>query len=63
MEAACFMMLIMDLPDLFGITARSANIVIRICDSLEFADWLHVISDPVVVRVYAGSTEDEVRRF
>ncbi|KAG0563072.1 hypothetical protein KC19_8G003000 [Ceratodon purpureus] len=62
-DAACFMMLTMDLPSLFGIMARPANRKIRIRDSLEFRDWLHVISDPVVVRVYAGSTEHEVRRF
>lgn len=37
--------------------------VIRVRDSFEFADWLHVIRNPVVVKVYAGTTEDEVRRF
>jgi hypothetical protein len=62
-DAACFMMLTSDLSSLFGIMARPANRVISVRDSPEFADWLHVISDPVVVRVYAGSTEDEVRRF
>ena len=62
-NAACFMMLTRDLPSLFGIMARSANRVIRIRDSLEFDDWLHVISDLVVVRIYAGSTEDEVHSF
>jgi hypothetical protein len=62
-DAACFMMLTMDLSSLFGIIARHANMVIRVRDSHEFADWLHVISDPIVVRIYVGSTEDEVRSF
>ena len=62
-DVACFMMLTRDLPSLFGIMAEQANMVIRVRDSHEFADWLHVILDPVVVRVYAGSTEDEVCSF
>ena len=41
-DAACCTMLTMDLPNLFGIMTRSANMVIRICDSHEFADWLDV---------------------
>ena len=58
-----FMMLTRDLPSLFGIMARPANMLIRIRDSPEFDDWLHIISDLVVVRVCAGSTKDEVRSF
>ena len=62
-DTACFKMLTGDLPSMFGIMARPANMVIRVWDSFELADWLHVISDPVVVRIYAGRTEDEVRSF
>lgn len=56
MDGAYFMMLTMDLPSMFGIMARPANMVIIIRDSLEFADWLHMMLDHVVVKVYAGST-------
>lgn len=43
--------------------ALPANMMIRVRDRHEFADWLHVISDHVVVRIYAESTEDEVHSF
>jgi hypothetical protein len=62
-DAVCFMMLTKDLPNLSGIMVRPANKVIKVRDSPEFADWLHVITDPVIVWDYAGSTEDEVRSF
>jgi len=32
-------------------------------DLPEFDDWLHVISDPIVVKVYAGSDEHERAAF
>ena len=62
-DAACFMMLTLDLPSLFGIIARPANMLIGVRDDPQFDDWLHVISDPVVVRVFAGEDEAEVRSF
>lgn len=59
LDAACIMMLTSDLPDLFGITARHAKRSVKVRDFVEFNDWLHVISDHVVVRVYAGNNSDE----
>ncbi len=59
LDAACFMMLTRDLPDLFGIMARPANRRVPVRDLPEFSDWLHVISDPIVVRVFGGSDEDQ----
>ena len=59
LDAACFMMLTRDLSDLFGIMARPANRKVKIRDLPEFSDWLHVISDPIVVRVFGGSDADQ----
>jgi hypothetical protein len=59
LDAACIMMLTLDLPDLFGTMARPANRRVKIRDEPEFADWLHVVSDPVVVRVFAGHSDEE----
>jgi hypothetical protein len=59
LDAACFMMLTRVLPTLFGIMARPANRKVPVKDLPEFHDWLHVISDPIVVKVYAGSDEHE----
>lgn len=59
LNTACFMMLTEDLPELFGVMARPANRKVRLRDLSEFDDWLHVISDPIVVRVYAGDTVEE----
>ena len=50
-DAACFMMLTTDLSSMFDIITRPANMMIRVRDSPKFADWLHVISDPIVVPV------------
>jgi hypothetical protein len=44
-----------DLSDLFGIMACSANRRVKIRDLVEFSDGLHVVSDPIVVRVYVGA--------
>jgi len=60
LDNACFMMLTLDLPDLFGIMARPANRNVKPKDLPEFKDWVHVISDPIVVKVYMG--EDSVAR-
>ncbi len=63
LDAACFMMLTKDLPTLFGIMARPANRKVPVRDFPEFDDWLHVISDPIVVKVYAGNDEHERAAF
>jgi hypothetical protein len=63
LDAACFMMLTRDLPALFGIMARPANRKVPVKDLSEFDDWLHVISDPIVVKVYAGSDVDQKAQF
>jgi hypothetical protein len=63
LDAACFMMLTSDLPALFGIMARPANRKVPVKDLSDFDDWLHVISDPIVVKVYAGSDVDQRAQF
>jgi hypothetical protein len=49
LDAACFMMFTKDLPALFGSMARPTNRKVPVRDLPEFDDWLHVISDPIVV--------------
>jgi hypothetical protein len=63
LDSACFMMLTQDLPALFGIMIRPANRKVKVKDLPEFDDWLHVVSDPIVVKVYVGSTEEERTEF
>jgi hypothetical protein len=63
LDADCFMMLTIDLPALFGIMARLANRKVLVRDLPKFDIWLHVISDPIVVKVYAGSDEHERAAF
>ncbi|CAK9188676.1 unnamed protein product [Sphagnum troendelagicum] len=63
LDAACFIMLTRDLPTLFGIMARPANRKVPVKDLSDFDDWLHVISDPIVVKVYAGSDVDQRAQF
>jgi hypothetical protein len=63
LDAACFIMLTRDLPTLFGIMARPANRKVPVKDLLDFDDWLHVISDPIMVKVYAGSDVDQRAQF
>jgi hypothetical protein len=57
------MMLTRDLPTFFGIIARPANWKVLVRDLPEFDDWFHVISDPILVKVYAGSDEHERTAF
>lgn len=57
------MMLTLDLPSMCGIMARPANRLIRVRDAPQFNDLLHLILEPVVVRIYAGEGEAEVRNF
>ncbi len=59
LDAAYFMMLTKDLSILFVIMAHLANRKVPVKDLTEFDDWLHVIFDFIVVKVYAGSDEDE----
>jgi hypothetical protein len=61
LDSACLMMLTQDLPAVFGIMIRPANRKVK--DLPEFDDWLHVVSDPIVVKVYAGSTDEERTEF
>jgi hypothetical protein len=63
LDAACIMILTLDLPDLFGIMAWLANHRIKIGDLVEFNDWLHLISDPEVVRVFADNDSNERNMF
>jgi hypothetical protein len=63
LDAACIMMLILNFADLFGIMTRPANRRVKIRDLVEFNDWLHVIFDPVVVRVYVGNDSNEMNIF
>jgi hypothetical protein len=50
-DATCFMMLTKDLPALFGIMVRPANCKVLVRNLPEFDDWLHVISEPIVVKM------------
>ena len=63
LDVVCFCMLTRDLPELFGIMARPANRRMKIRDLVEFSDWLHVVSNSIVVRVYAGSERAEMDSF
>jgi hypothetical protein len=47
----CFMMMTKDLLVLFGMIGRPANMKVKIKDLEEFVCWIHIISDPVVVKV------------
>jgi hypothetical protein len=59
LDVACFMMLTKDLSALFGIMARPANRKVSVKDLPEFNDWLHVIFDPIVIKVYAEDDEHQ----
>jgi len=56
-DATYFMMLTKDLPALFGIMVRLTNCKMLVRDFLEFDDWLHVICEPIVVKMYVGNDE------
>ena len=59
LDDVVFMTLSLDLLDLIGSIARFANRIIKVRDDHEFDNWLHVISKPVVVKVFAGNTIEE----
>ena len=54
LDSACFMILTVDLPKLIGNIARPANRRINVRDATVFKDWIHVISDPIVVKINGG---------
>ena len=57
------MMLTRGFFDLFGIMARPANQRVQARDLSKFSDWLHVILDPVMVKVFAGGIEAQRMAF
>ena len=63
LDASCFCMLTFDLPNLFGIMARHTNCQIKMRDLADFSDWLYVVLDPIVVRVYVRRDCDERYNF
>jgi hypothetical protein len=58
-DVACFCMLSQDLPLLLGAIIRPDNRKVMIKNFEGFGNRLHIISDLVVVRVYAGETDLE----
>lgn len=56
-------MLTVDLPALFGIMACPACRKIYVRNPQEFREWLYVIFDPIVVKVFAGSNDEEREDF
>jgi len=57
LDATCFMMLTLDLLDLFGTMMRSMSRVAWPKDFKEFDGWFNVILDPIVVKVYASNDD------
>lgn len=47
------------MPDFFGIIAFLENRKVKVRDLPEFSDWLHVISNLVIIRVFGGSDTDQ----
>ena len=58
-DVAYFFMLSQNLSLLLGAIIRPANRKVRLRDFEGFRNWLHVISDPVVIKVYTGETDVE----
>lgn len=58
-DAASFVLDVNDLSSLLGKIVRQAKRRIHTKDIEYFQLWLHVISDPVVVKVNAGDTAIE----
>jgi len=56
LNATCFMMLTIDLPILFGIIVCTTNLKVKVNDLEQFDNWLHVISNPIVVNFFVGET-------
>jgi hypothetical protein len=53
----------LDLPEFVGVFARPANRKVKVKDLDQFMDWLHVLADSIVVKVYAGDTPEERNQF
>ena len=58
-DVAYFFMLSQNLSLLLGAIIRPANRKVRLRNFEGFRNWLHVISDLVVIKVYAGETDVE----
>jgi hypothetical protein len=54
LDTSCFIIFTNDLPNLLGNMACPANIRINVRDSVVFKDWVHVISDPIMIKIYGG---------
>jgi hypothetical protein len=52
-----------DFSTLFRRIGRSCNKKVKINDLEEFACWIHVISDPVIMKVYGGTNQLERNAF
>lgn len=63
LDSAFFMMLTEDFPTLFGIMMKLANCKVKMHDLFEFNDWLHVIFDLIMVKIYIGRTDEERKEF
>jgi hypothetical protein len=62
-DLACLIIQNEDLPVLFGRIGCLANMNVKIKDLEEFACWIHVISNPVVVKIYGGANQLERNAF
>ena len=56
-------MLTLDLPVLFGIIARPTCRKISVRDLPKFVDLLHMISKPIVVKVFADNNDGDKEVF
>lgn len=56
LNMTCFMMLTSDLFNLIGLIASLANCKVKVKDMEKFKDWMHVIFDFMVVKMYDYDT-------
>lgn len=52
-------MMTLDLLELIGVIACSMNHKVKVKDLDKFNDWLHVIYDIVVIKIYVGNNDVE----
>jgi hypothetical protein len=50
-DKACFFMMISNLPKLFEIIGCLTNMKVKVRDHEEFDNWLHIISNHVIVKI------------
>ena len=50
-DKACFLMMTSNLPKLFEIIGRLTNMKVKVRDHEEFDNWLHIISNPVILKM------------